>query len=198
MRPSFPALITIFRRKTRLGRIPEIAMLWVLLAGTPAAAALAGAQALEMGALVGHWECRSESMEDDGWRADPGSARWHWRWVIEDFMLVDHWQPGPERDGPEGATVRLYNPETGDWDVQWIVHGQAGFIPFKATIEDHRMVMRGTRPASGGMPAHQARITYHLHNPERFHWTYEVAAVSGEGEWQAFSRMRCGRLPDQD
>lgn len=154
----------------------------------------------QYGQFVGTWRCTPAFIDANGeWQTPPTRPTWVWHWVLNGTAVQDVWMPDPDT-APQaavmGTNLRVYDPEEDRWDMVWTTETLAGFQRFTARMENDEIVMHGAIPA-GQRPAHDARITFHDIQAERFEWKYEASAP-GDGEnWQTFSTLSCERTADR-
>lgn len=79
----------------------------------------------EFAFLIGDYRIDLHRWQDDQWSPpQPGvTARWNGRYILGGMAIMDEWfHPDPAQDNGSGrgVNVRMYDPETEEWDMMWI------------------------------------------------------------------------------
>lgn len=150
----------------------------------------------QFGRLVGAWDCTVQQRQADGsWLTTPGTARWDWFYALGGHAILDMWVPAsaPQQTAGLGANLRIFNTQTGQWQVAWTTAAQQRFDLITAAANGSDMVMRSTKPGSNGRPGHLARITFYNIDAQQFDWRYDASPLGDGINWTAYVQMRCLR-----
>lgn len=156
----------------------------------------APAEIAQFGRLVGRWDCTVQQRQADGsWLTTPGTARWDWFYALGGHAIQDLWVPAsaPQQTAGLGTNLRIYNAQTGDWQVAWTTASQQRFDLIAAAANGPDMVMRGTKPGNAVSPGHLMRITFSNIGSAQFDWRYDASPISDGVNWTAYVQMRCLR-----
>ena len=154
----------------------------------------------KLDSLIGSWRCQGSNLQPDGsWKDSPNLARWDWFYILSGKAIQDFWYSNAnDLSAPgSGTNVRIVDRETGNWMMSWATDTAADFQTFSATTQkldstEGTVVMLGTKPAAGQIPAHSVRITFHKMRDTSFQWKYEAAAPSTE-QFREMGRLSCKR-----
>lgn len=151
----------------------------------------APAELAQFGRMVGVWSCTSEQIQQDGTFA-PGTttATWTWFYTLGGRAVQDIWETGAS----VGTNLRVYDPETDSWEIQWVASSLVHFQLITARAVGDTVVMHGEAPAGGGFPAHARRITFFDITDDRFEWKYEATKSGTDTGWSEFSRLHCTKV----
>ena len=171
-------------------------------AGTPAVLISDGPhpdapeQLMEYGQLVGNWQCKSSSRQQDGtWKESPGLATWTWYFVLDGHAVLDVWKPLPIAQGKvfPGTNLRTYDPETGIWNVAWTIANSPKIETFISSFRNDAIHITTEREARGTFPAHMMHITFYNISEKHFDWKYEFSPLTDGQNWTESSRLSCDR-----
>lgn len=131
--------------------------------------------------LLGDWSVDVVDHLAAGQRRARGEV--HFAWVLEGRAIQDVWIV-PERAARDqrlskernryGTTLRVFDPETGVWNVTWInpVSGAINQLVGQARGDD--IVQEGFRPDGS-----RIRWSFRAITPDSFHWRGEVSLDQG-------------------
>lgn len=137
-------------------------------------------------ALIGSWEITALDYTDHNKKV-ASTGEWHFSWVLEGRAIQDVLiapertlrEPGMSRlHNRYGTTLRIYDYETQQWNVNWfnpVVGSQNSLI---ARAEGKRIVQEGTGPDGTRL-----RWIFDDIKPDSFHWYGEVSYNNGD-IWQ--------------
>ena len=162
--------------------------LLLLIFAAVASPALADDTFAQFGRLVGDWDIRDESLQQDGtWKAGNG-ARWTWRAILNGGAIQDDWiAPAPDVEAPNGrrmygTNIRIYNAKEARWEMAWASNPGGKIDTFHATADGDDMVMRGEFAGA------DTRITFFDIKADAFSWKMEQRK-DAETPWQEVYRI---------
>tara|TARA_R110002096_G_scaffold247058_1_gene439466 strand:- start:725 stop:1303 length:579 start_codon:yes stop_codon:yes gene_type:complete len=138
----------------------------------------------QFGRYLGDWNIEDEALSPDGTAWVQGSgARWNFTCVGGGIAIQDFWMPNPTVANPEpgvGTNLRMYEPETGDWNVAWTATRTPGFTHIRARQDTAgNIVMHYVAPKLS--PAR--RITFFTPTETGWNWVLELS-FDGEQTWK--------------
>ncbi|MEX0299314.1 MAG: hypothetical protein AB3N28_09610 [Kordiimonas sp.] len=130
----------------------------------------------QFGRYLGDWDIADEALSPDGETWSPGAgARWNFTCVGDGIAIQDFWMPNPTAANPEpgvGTNLRMYEPETGDWNVAWTATRTPGFTHIRAKEDEAgNIVMLYVAPK----PNPPRRITFFAPTEEGWNWVLELS-----------------------
>jgi hypothetical protein len=147
------------------------------------------------GQFVGSWDLDVTEFRDDGTtRRRPGE--WHFGWVLEGRAVQDVWcvPPRGQRAGDAvansnryGTTLRVYDPHTDAWRIQWTEPVGQAYLSMIGTAEGDDIVQFG-RNAAG----ERTRWGFYEIMPDSFLWVGETSADEG-ASWKRVVEFRARR-----
>ncbi len=72
--------------------------------------------------MVGNHRVEAHVWTEDGWSEEYFEAEWHGRWGLDGMAIVDEWHGvvfSPDIPQNLGVNVRVYDEETGRWNMVW-------------------------------------------------------------------------------
>ncbi len=137
----------------------------------------------QFGRYLGDWNIADEALSPDGKTWSPGAgARWNFTCVGNGIAIQDFWMPNPTSANPEpgvGTNLRMYEPETGDWNVAWTATKTPGFSHIRAKQDEAgNIVMLYVAPK----PNPPRRITFFTQTEAGWNWMLELS-YDGEQTW---------------
>ena len=136
--------------------------------------------------LVGSWDFAvTEFLTDGAQRHRQGE--WHFGWVLEGRAIQDVWivPPRGQRDGDAvansnryGTTLRVYDPRSGTWHIQWTDPVSQTFLVMTARSESGNIVQLGQNQQ--GRPVRWSFLDI---TQTSFLWRGEISADDGLS-WQ--------------
>ena len=135
------------------------------------------------GWLIGSWDLDvTRYLEDGSTRRRPGE--WHFGWILEGRAIQDVWivpRRGELRQGDAaanvnvyGTTLRIYDPRSGAWQIQWIDPVTQNFLAMVGRQQGDEIVQLGNN--RDGRPI---RWSFSQITPSSFRWRGETAANDG-------------------
>lgn len=138
------------------------------------------------GRYLGQWEFADSQITQDGtWQDGPG-GEWDFHCVGEGIAVTDFYR---SRAGVFGMTVRMVDPETGQWDIIYTGEGSQAMNHLTGQVrEDGSIEMHYTKPVFDPL----RRITFTPIVDDAFDWTLAISRDEGE-TWQDVYKMRATR-----
>jgi hypothetical protein len=132
--------------------------------------------------LIGSWDLEVSRFLDGSTRQRPGE--WHFGWVLEGRAIQDVWivpPRGPLRTGDAvqqaqsyGTTLRIYDPATGAWRIQWSDPVTQSFFSMIGRREGSDIVQTGEGPGGSLL-----RWSFREITPSSFLWQGEISKDQG-------------------
>lgn len=142
------------------------------------------------GRYLGAWDVTTRQIGADGNWSDGPRGSWEFYCLGNGIAVIDIFRPD---GGGFGSTVRMIDPETGQWDIIWTGEGSQAMSHLTGTErQDGSIEMHYTRPAF----AVPRMITFTPPVDGRFEWTLLISRDEGES-WQPVYAMTATRKPDQ-
>lgn len=141
----------------------------------------------QFGRYIGDWNIEDEELAEDGsrWVAGDG-ARWIFVCLGDGTAIQDYWLP---EDGRVGTNLRMYNEETGKWDIAWMIDSLPRFVHIEAERQnDDTIVMHYVEP----IPDPLRRVTFHPPEENSWDWMLEYSRDGGE-TWREVYRIHATR-----
>lgn len=138
----------------------------------------------QFGRYIGDWKIEDAQLAQDGsgWSEGDG-ARWIFRCLGDGVAIQDFWLPP---DGKVGTNLRTYEPETGTWEIAWMIDQQAAFSHIRAAEDEAgNIVMHYVSP----LPNPLRRITFYPPDEAGWDWTLEFSSDEGE-TWLEVYKIR--------
>lgn len=134
----------------------------------------------EWGQLAGTWRCRVRTPDAQGIVSEAESI-WTWEYILGGTGVRDVYVGLDDAGAPRfrGTAIRIYNPETSEWEISWADDATSGVRTYRATYGDGRIEMRKTDEDPGW------RTVFYDITPTTFDWMTEPSG----------GRMRCAREP---
>lgn len=138
----------------------------------------------QFGRYIGDWKIEDEQFARDGSGWGPGAgARWVFECVGDGTGIQDFWMPN---DGGFGTNLRIYNADSGAWEIVWAASSQNGLMHISAVQnEDGAIVMNVVAPEQDP----PRRITFFPPDDNGWNWVMEWSFDGGE-TWTAVYRIR--------
>lgn len=98
----------------------------------------------QWGSLIGDWDVRWESYDENGNAKNNGAASWHWYSTLDGFAIVDFYtHEMPEQHGRDrvGVNLRVFDPHEKTWHIRWSHNFGTGYQEFSAVHEGDEIVM---------------------------------------------------------
>lgn len=131
--------------------------------------------AAQFGRYIGDWKIDDEQFAKDGSGWSPGQgARWTFVCIGDGAGVQDYWMPN---GGGFGTNLRIYNPDTGSWEIVWATPAQKGLMHISAKQNDKGdMVMDILSPVQDP----PRRITFFPPDDNGWNWVMEMSFDAGE------------------
>jgi len=147
-----------------------------------------------LGQLVGVWDVEQQVRNQDGSWNEPTRAEWRWFYILDGQAIQDDWIKPPVADGPSaertfGTNIRIYDPETDQWNMAWIDSNNRTLARFTAKNIDDTVVMTGVNPVG-----RRVQNTFYAIKTDAFEWVQEWTFDDGDS-WVPVSRLRASRRP---
>lgn len=142
--------------------------------------------------LIGDFSVRLHAWINDAWSPPkPGiSARWNGRYGLEGMAIIDEWyhpDPAQNIDAPRGINVRIYDPESKEWDMMWIETSTHQVQDLRAKIENESLVMWQVYPENPDF-----RAEFKIEDPD--HWARITYKNDGNGKWEKQYLLKATRI----
>ena len=143
--------------------------------------------------LIGDYSVSAHAWTGTGWSPPrPGApARWNGRYGLGGTVIVDEWytrDPGLEPQAARGINVRMFNPETGRWNLMWIADTTHQVQSLEAERIDGELTMWQVYPDRADF-----RAVFHVQDAD--HWDRVEYMRDEAGEWQPRYILRATRIP---
>jgi len=149
--------------------------------------------------LIGDYSIALHAWDGEGWSPPKpdATARWNGRYVLGGMAIMDEWyNPDPAQDAaaPRGVNVRMYDPESGEWDMMWLATSNHQVQDLRARMEDGHLAMWQVYPERPDF-----RAEFETTDPD--HWARVSYTKDENGEWVkqyklAATRIRCPASSD--
>jgi hypothetical protein len=148
------------------------------------------------GRFIGSWDLDVVEFRDDG-TTRRRAGEWHFGWVLEGRAIQDVWivPPRGQRDGDAaansnryGTTLRVYDPASGAWRIQWTEPVGQTYLSMTGTTEGNDIVQLGHN-AAGDM----TRWGFYEITPDSFLWIGERSTDEG-ASWKRVVEFRARRI----
>lgn len=138
----------------------------------------------QFGRYLGDWDIADEQLQQDGKTWLPGKgARWNFTCLGNGTAIQDFWMPN---GGGFGTNLRMYNKDTGSWDIAWTSRVTPAMAHITARQnESGNIVMHYASPQQ--TPAR--RITFFPPSDTGWHWKLEISN-DGEKTWREVYRIK--------
>jgi len=143
----------------------------------------------QFGRYVGDWKIEDEQLARDGSGWGPGNgARWIFKCVGDGTAVQDYWLPN---GGGFGTNLRIYNPDTGKWEITWAAAALNGLMHISAVAnEDGHIVMDILSPEQNP----PRRIIFYAPDEAGWNWAQEWS-FDGGATWVEVYRIRATPWP---
>lgn len=146
----------------------------------------------QFGRYVGDWKIEDQSLAQDGSAWGPGQGgRWIFECIGDGVAVQDFWHPN---SGGFGTNLRIYNPDTKQWEIVWTAKGLNGLTHISA-IQDHDGNMRMDYVKPEQNPPR--RITFMLPDENGWDWVMEISPDEG-ASWIAVFKIRATPWDDDE
>lgn len=88
----------------------------------------------QFGKYVGDWDILERRLGQDGNWTEHTGTRWNFKCVGDGIAVQDFWLPA---NGNAGTNLRIYNAETGSWDIAWTATASPGMARINAKLQDN-------------------------------------------------------------
>ena len=138
----------------------------------------------QFGRYIGDWKIEDESRAQDGsgWEPSTG-ARWIFECVGDGLAVQDYWMPN---NGGYGTNLRIYNPDTGAWEIVWTARSLNGFMHISAEQNDAGDIVMDILSPEQPQPR---RINFHTPDDDGWDWVMEWSFDEG-ATWTPVYRIR--------
>ena len=161
----------------------------VAIASEPRISSTDGAACMEgpmsqFGRYVGDWKIEDERRAQDGSGWGPGKgARWIFKCVADGAVVQDYWFPN---GGGFGTNLRIYNPDSGSWEIVWTAKRQNGLMHISAKANGEGNVVMDILSPEQNPPR---RIIFYTPHENSWHWAQERSFDGGE-TWVEVYRIK--------
>jgi uncharacterized protein len=153
-----------------------------------------GSGAAVFARFEGHWNIDCVYFDEHG-KAQPTAGEWHFGWVLAGRAIQDviYFYPAGERpkDSTQlrgGTTVRVYDPNSGQWTITWNNASKGWAIKLRGGAVDDRIVLTGTDIDGSAL-----RWTFYDISANRFLWRGEISKDGG-ATWRIEQTMTVTRV----
>jgi len=130
----------------------------------------------QFGRYIGDWDIEDSQLSRDTGQWEPGQgARWIFSCLGNDkgLAIQDFWFPA---NGNVGTNLRIYNAETGKWEIVWTATAAPGTTRIEAEQDaDGNIVMSYVSP----IPTPLRRITFFPPDADSWDWHLEFSNDDG-------------------
>jgi hypothetical protein len=137
--------------------------------------------------LVGRWDTRIVAHEENGTRHE-SRGEIHADWVLEGRAIQDVWMTPPRAQRPRaaplpalpvtgawyGTTLRVFDPRSGAWHIQWSDPATGFFAQQTGSAEGDDIVQRGALPDGT-----ELRWRFTAIRVDSFRWLGEISTDGG-------------------
>ena len=149
------------------------------------------------GRFIGSWDLDVTQFPEDG-AVRRRKGEWHFGWVLEGRAIQDVWivlPRGELRHGDAaanvnsyGTTLRVYDPRSDAWHVQWSDPVTQSFLQMTGRAEGDDIVQLGTR-ADGQL----VRWSFSEISENSFLWRGDISADGGVS-WRIVTEFTAHRI----
>ncbi len=130
--------------------------------------------------LIGDYKVTLHRWLGEDWSpSQPGvTARWNGWYGLGGMAIVDEWfnpDPAQNPDAPRGINVRMYDPETEEWDMMWIATNGNQVQDLRAKMIDGVLTMWQVYPERPNF-----RAEFHIDDED--HWSRIAYGKDENGE----------------
>lgn len=151
--------------------------------GSPKSACMDGPIA-QFGRYIGDWKIEDEQLAQDGSGWGPGDgARWIFECIGDGVGVQDYWLPNK---GGFGTNLRVYNPDTGRWEIVWTATPINGLTHISAQQNDQGDIVMSVENPKPDPPR---RITFFPPDEGGWNWVMEMSFDEGK-TWAPVYRIK--------
>ncbi len=139
--------------------------------------------------LLGEWEIVDSSLNKDGMWVTGSGADWNWYTILDGHAIQDDWiQPSMSQkigSGKRqfGTNIRIYNPNTKQWEQIWASSQGKKIDQFSATSTNKQIIMRGFYAGN------ESRVTFYNLKENTFDWKMEFQSKKDTTIWKEVYRI---------
>ena len=138
----------------------------------------------QFGRYIGDWKIEDQQLAQDGSGWGPGNgARWTFVCIGDGTGVQDYWMPN---GGGFGTNLRVYNPDTGSWEIVWATPAQKGLMHISAEQNDDGDIVMGILSPVQDPPR---RIIFLPPDDTGWDWVMEMSFDAGD-TWTPVYRIR--------
>ena len=142
--------------------------------------------------LIGDYTITSHAWSGGAWTPPrPGPrARWNGYYVLGGMAIADEWydpDPGHDADTPRGINMRMWDAESGEWDMMWVHSSARQVQDLRAKMIDGKLTMWQEYPDRPNFRAYFERL-----GPDSWHRI--TLAKDEAGEWQPTFKLVATRI----
>jgi hypothetical protein len=147
--------------------------------------------------LIGNWEIVAVLPNDSGdWGPPVARAYWEGRYALGGFAVVDYWYdeiPWETEGAPtRGLNTRMFDPETGVWQMAWQHTDLAGVRRLQARREGSEVAMWQLNDDGSRLETRRTRF----HDIAEDSWVRTDWRLAEDGQtWNKALRLEATRLP---
>ena len=128
--------------------------------------------------LIGDWDCKTFSPQQDG-TVQEGTATWSFWWILDGKGIMDEWRsPGSSGGEFVGVNIRHWNAKTEAYEARWLEANTLAWNSYDCRWEDGNFVMEGAMTSPTGAEGH-TRITFMNLTDRRFDWRMDWSTDEG-------------------
>ena len=146
-----------------------------------------------LGRLVGVWKAERKIRNQDGtWSEAVVEADWMLCYILDGHAIQDDWILPPldiEIENHErfyGTNIRIFNSDSGQWEMAWIDKKNRKLANFTATQNEHELTMEGTNNSR------LIRNTFYNISDNSFDWVQKWTFDQGKS-WVPVVEIHCQR-----
>lgn len=142
--------------------------------------------------LIGEWECQTKSMKPDG-SFHRNTGTWTGRYILNGWAIQDDWVTvRPDGTSFRGTNIRSWNPETNQWDNDWVPLGSRELKYFSAEKVGETMVMTGGEGDGPRGPFVDRNVFYRI-GEDSWRWRKDRSWDGGETWFEGVAHIEAKR-----
>ena len=146
----------------------------------------------QFGRYVGDWKIDDLGLSPDGKAWGPGQgARWIFECIGDGLAVQDFWYPNT---GGFGTNLRIYNPDTEEWEIVWTANSLNGLTHISAVQDDDGNIKMDILKPEPNPPR---RITFMTPDENGWDWVMEISRDEG-ASWTAVYKIRATPWSDDE